>query len=72
MELRNFVLIPCDHEIARCYGKLVAVRYRMEYPISLNESWIAACEVRYGIPLVTHNAGGFAGISVLEIISETI
>ncbi len=26
--LRNFVVIPYDHEIARCYGRLVAERER--------------------------------------------
>ena len=26
--LRNFVVIPYDHEIARCYGRLVAERQR--------------------------------------------
>ena len=27
--LRNFVVIPYDHEIARCYGRLVAERQRI-------------------------------------------
>jgi tRNA(fMet)-specific endonuclease VapC len=42
-ELRNFVVIPHDHEIARCYGRLVAERQRAGTPIAPNDAWIAAC-----------------------------
>lgn len=68
--LRNFVVIPYDHEIARCYGRLAAERKRVGQPISLHDAWIAACAVRHGVPLVTHNANDFVGISTLEVITE--
>ncbi|WP_373500497.1 type II toxin-antitoxin system VapC family toxin [Desulfococcus sp.] len=68
--MRNFVVIPYDHEIARCYGRLVAERKRNGKPIDPNDAWIAACTVRHGVPLVTHNARHFFGISTLEIITE--
>lgn len=68
--LRNFVVVPYDNEIARCYGRLVAERRRSGSPVSPNDAWIAACAVRHAAPLVTHNAPDFAGISALEIISE--
>jgi len=68
--LRNFVVIPYDHEIARCYGQLVAERKRSGKPIAPNDAWIAACTVRYGVPLVTHNAKDFEGIAALEVITE--
>ncbi|MBI3359232.1 MAG: type II toxin-antitoxin system VapC family toxin [Nitrospirae bacterium] len=69
--LRNFVVIPYDHEIARYYGKLMAERKRNGRPIAPNDAWIAACAIRYSVPLVTHNAKDFAGITALEIITET-
>ncbi|NLV44315.1 MAG: type II toxin-antitoxin system VapC family toxin [Candidatus Hydrogenedentes bacterium] len=69
--LRNFVVLPYDHEIARCYARLVAERERIGRPISFNDAWIAACAVRHGIPLVTHNAKDFADISSLKVITET-
>lgn len=72
MQLRNFVVIPYDHEIARCYGRVTAERTRNGKTISLNDAWIAACAVRHGIPLVTHNAKDFTAISALEIISEQV
>jgi tRNA(fMet)-specific endonuclease VapC len=68
--LRNFVVIPYDHEIARCYGKLVAERRRGGKPIAPNDAWIAACTVRHGVPLVTHNPKDFEGITSLEVITE--
>lgn len=70
--LRNYVVIPYDHEIARCYGRLVAERRRLGKPISTNDAWIAACAVRHGIPLITHNAKDFADISSLDVITESI
>ena len=68
--LRNFVVIPYDHEIARCYGRLVAVRQRNGKPIAPNDAWIAACTVRHGVPLVTHNAKDFEGITALQVITK--
>lgn len=70
--LRNFVVIPYDHEIARCYGRLVAERQKSGKSIAINDAWIAACAVRHRIPLVTHNARHFNGITGLDVITETV
>lgn len=67
--LRNFVVIPYDHEIARCYGRLMAERRRNGKPIAPNDAWIAACAVRHAVPLVTHNAKDFEGIASLAVIT---
>lgn len=68
--LRNFVVIPYDHEIARCYGQLVARRQLAGRRMSPNDAWIAPCAVRHDIPLITHNAGDFKGIDGLKMITE--
>ncbi len=68
--LRNFVVIPYDHEIARCYGRLMAERQRIGRPIAPNDAWIAACTVRHGAPLITHNPKDFTQISGLKVITE--
>ncbi len=68
--LRNFLVIPYDHEIARCYGRLVSERQRIGKPIAPNDAWIAACTVRHGAPLITHNPDDFIGISGLSIVTE--
>ncbi len=70
--LRNFVVIPYDHEIAVCYGKLLGERTRAGKPMSLHDAWIAACAVRHAIPLVTHNVRDFLGVSALNVISESM
>ena len=67
--LRNFVVIPYDHEIARCYGRLMAERKRKRRPIAPNDAWIAACATRHAAPLVTHNARDFWGITSLDVIT---
>lgn len=68
--LRNFVVIPYDHEIARSYARLAVERKRQGRPIALHDAWIAACAVRHGVPLVTHNAKDFHGISNLVLVTE--
>ena len=69
--LRNFVIIPYDHAIARCYGRLVAERQRAGRPIAPNDAWIAACTVRHAVPSVTHNPKDFQGIASLQVVSES-
>lgn len=68
--LRNFVVIPYDHEIARCYGRLVSERQRIGKPIAPNDAWIAACTVRHGVPLITHNPKDFVDITGLSVVTE--
>lgn len=69
--LRNYIVVPSDHEIARCYGTVAKERKRQGRPISLNDAWIAACAIRHGVRLVTHNTKDFLGISNLTVVSET-
>ena len=64
--LGNFVVIPYDHEVARCYGRIVAGQRKTIAP---NDAWIAACAVRHGVPLVTHDAD-FGEIPSLKVITE--
>ena len=70
MTLRNFIVVPYDHEIARCYGRVVAQRQRDGRPIAPNDAWIATCAVRHGTPLVTHNAKDFRDVVSLALITE--
>jgi tRNA(fMet)-specific endonuclease VapC len=68
--LRNFVVTPYDNEIAWCYARVVTERERKGRPIGLHDAWIAACALRHGVSLVTHNASDFEEITGLQIISE--
>ncbi|MFZ1985452.1 MAG: PIN domain-containing protein, partial [Desulfatitalea sp.] len=69
--LRNFLIIPYDHEISKAYARILVERQRiMGRPMSFNDAWIAACAMRHAVALVTHNLRDFEGISNLQIISE--
>ena len=70
--LRNFVVVPYDHEIARCYGRIVAGQRQQGRTIATNDAWIAACAVRHGVPLVTHNAKDFKEIPFLEVMTQQV
>jgi predicted nucleic acid-binding protein len=68
--LGKFVVIPYDKEIAWCYARVVTARERKGRPINLHDSWIAACALRHGVAIVTHNASDFEDIPGLQIITE--
>jgi predicted nucleic acid-binding protein len=70
--LRNFLVIPYDHEIAKTYANVMAERENAGRPISSNDAWIAACAVRHAVALVIHNARDFNAISGLELMTEKI
>lgn len=57
--LRNFLIIPYDHEISKAYARILVERQRMGRPMSFNDAWIAACAVRHAVALVTHNLKDF-------------
>lgn len=68
--LGNFVVIPYDHEIACCYGRIMTGQRKQRRTIATNDAWIAACAVRHGFPLVRHNAKDFEGVPSLKVITE--
>ena len=68
--LRNFVVIPYDHEIAKTYGRILAESERFGNAVNPLDAWIAACAVRHNVPLVTHDYRDFKGIAGLSIITE--
>ena len=71
-KLRNYIVVPYDHKIARSYARIAAERKRNGRPLTLHDAWIAACAVRHDVPLVTHNAKDFMGITALEVITEKV
>jgi tRNA(fMet)-specific endonuclease VapC len=68
--LRNFLVVPYDHEIAKSYARVLVERQSRGRRISFNDAWIAACAVRHVVSLVTHNAKDFEGIAGLDLITE--
>ncbi len=72
-KIRDTTVIRYDLEVCRTYARL---KQGLKTPsgshrvIGDNDLWIAACAVRHGIPLITHNHRHFEGIPGLTVISE--
>jgi toxin FitB len=52
-------VIPYDPKVARAWGLLAAKAQRRGRPRPQNDTWVAACCVRHGLPLLTLNAKDF-------------
>jgi len=69
--LRSYVVIPYDDAVATAWAELAAAAIhggrdrsdRMDW-------WIAACAIRHGLPLVTHDSRDFDGIEGLTVITH--
>ena len=67
------VLLPHTLEMCRTYGRLIRERTSQgsARTLSVNDRWIAAAAIHYGLRLVTNNARHFRGLSGLDVITET-
>ena len=68
--LKRFVVVPYNIEVAKQYGIIMAERQKRDRPISDNDAWIASCAITKNVPLVTHNSKEFELISGIIIITE--
>jgi toxin FitB len=53
-------VIPYDTQIARIWDELAGAAQLRGRPRPQNDTWIAACRVRYQVPLVTLNTADFS------------
>lgn len=53
-------ILPYDAEIARTWARMSAGAQLRGRPRPQNDTWIGACCVRHGVPLVTLNTKDFA------------
>ena len=53
-------MIPYDPEIARTWARLSGQAQLRGRPRPQNDTWVAACCVRHGLPLLTLNQKDFA------------
>lgn len=71
--IRATTVVRYDLEVCRTYARLKSALRNpsgSHKVIGDNDLWIAACAVRHGLPLITHNRRHFEGIPGLNIISE--
>src|SRR5262245_6156177 len=67
-------VLPYDDEVARTWGRLAAGARRRGRPRPQNDTWVAACCIRHGVPLVTLNTKDFedfARYDGLVLLGET-
>jgi len=63
-------ILQPDDRTGMIWAEISLHRSRLGRPISCSDCWIAASALRYGLPLVTHNAADYAGIPQLQVISH--
>lgn len=51
--------LPYDEEVARTWGRLASGAQLRGRPRPQNDTWVAACCVRHGLPLITLNTKDF-------------
>jgi toxin FitB len=56
---RHDVTLPFDDHVARTWGTLDAHAQAQGRPGSINDTWVAACWIAYGVPLATFNVKDF-------------
>jgi tRNA(fMet)-specific endonuclease VapC len=69
-QLRRLVVHPYDATLCQRWAEVTDERRRAGHPIGVADAWIAATAVHHDVPLITHNAADYTGISRLRIISE--
>lgn len=69
-EMRKYVLAPFTEAVCLRWTQVMDKARRAGRPVSTTDAWVAATALAYAVPLVTHNAGDFAHIDGLTVISE--
>jgi tRNA(fMet)-specific endonuclease VapC len=68
--LLNYVVHYPDRRLCRLWATVTADSQRAGRRILPADAWIAATALLYSVPLLTHNASDYVGVSGLIVISE--
>lgn len=68
--LGKFQVLGYDDATAQLWARIRAERSRVGLPLAAQDAWVAACALRHGYPLITHNAGDYQEVSELTVITE--
>ena len=69
--LRKFAVVHSSDELCERWAEALASARRSGRPIAAADAWVAATALLLDVPLVTHNAGDYAGVPSLAVISES-
>ncbi len=70
--LRRFEVLGYDDATAQIWARIRTERDRQGHPMAAQDAWVAACALRHGYPLITHNTDDYAGVGGLVTVSETV
>jgi toxin FitB len=57
--IARFLVVPYGEDVARRWGELAAAAQQRGRPRPVNDTWIAACCIADGVPLLTLNRKDF-------------
>ena len=69
--LGRYAVVHSSDELCLRWAEALAGARRAGRPIAAADTWIAVTALLLGVPLVTHNAGDYAGVPGLTVISES-
>ncbi|MCL7453897.1 MAG: type II toxin-antitoxin system VapC family toxin [Anaerolineae bacterium] len=67
--LRRFQVLVYDDATSLIWARIRSSREKQGRPVSAQDAWVAACALRHGSTLLTHNAGDYEGIQNLDMVS---
>lgn len=68
--IERCTIVDYDNALADAWAQVTHERARIGRPIECGDAWIAATSVRHDLPLLTHNAKHFRGITGLRVVSH--
>jgi tRNA(fMet)-specific endonuclease VapC len=68
--LLKYAIVHSSDKLCQHWAEAIDSARRAGRPIAPADAWIAATALLLDVPLVTHNAGDYAGVAGLTIISE--
>ena len=69
--LKKYAVVHSSDELCERWAEALAGARRAGRPIAAADAWVAAAALLLDVPLVTHNAGDYAGVPGLTAISES-
>jgi predicted nucleic acid-binding protein len=68
-DIRKFVVLPFDSDMATHWAQITALRRALGQPIDCGDAWIASAARRHDATLLSHNRSHYLGIPDLKLIS---
>ncbi len=67
--MAGHLILSYDDATGRQWARIRAERQRLGKPMASQDAWIAACAIRHGMALLTHNSAHFENITGLSLLT---